>query len=721
MLRGWHAPAIAPSAQQPLASRVQLPDSRQLSALAAAQPRAGLTTPPAGSFLAHTHRLPLKQRTWTAAAALAPQAAHTWRLASPAPVPIASLLSRQKHGGDGSGSCGASPSKLSPSCKQLVPTVSRRQRLGGLAGWRRQFASAPDGCDGFGSHRRRPLSVAADNPASQAAGAAATGDAGKSATHERLTAVQTNSTDEADSHADTPVQRRLATLQRGMSAELEAGSSDDKEVGSHKLSSRIAMAARGAFQTYYTVVFYNTVIRLLKWLGADAFSTWATPRLEELYARLSGVSHEFEDGRRRPFSLANNYDPDFSIPAQYSAQEFPFGDLDLTSQQRYDPRVAHMLSLAMKLVYEHNDVIVDMIRRTWHLQPLAIIETASMEASSPDSLSSEDGADGSAYGSADGSTVFSLQPDTIPGSEGRRQTKQDIMAGQDAQGDDGGGSAGDTQGRMPSQEHRRGETAFLPSSKAIVLRSAGATIIAFRGTEATNLLNWRTNLTINMTAHRLLGGVHDGFYAALFHRPASGGTTLFEDIVETLRAAAGDVEECRAPSQEPLFITGHSLGGALADVFALALAVKEPELAARVAAVYTWGQPRVGDSTFRDRFQAAYGDRSFRIRNSGDIVPFLLPQFLGYRHHGKEMYLTALGGMMTEQGELRRRALIENLGFPFLYVYKLVAGRVGRRRESWLRTMYRVTFIVAAPGFSSHFPCEYELQMRAALEHKQTT
>ena len=34
--------------------------------------------------------------------------------------------------------------------------------------------------------------------------------------------------------------------------------------------------------------------------------------------------------------------------------------------------------------------------------------------------------------------------------------------------------------------------------------------MAFRGTEATNLLNWRTNLTINMTRHRSLGGTHDG-------------------------------------------------------------------------------------------------------------------------------------------------------------------------------------------------------------------
>lgn len=55
-------------------------------------------------------------------------------------------------------------------------------------------------------------------------------------------------------------------------------------------------------------------------------------------------------------------------------------------------------------------------------------------------------------------------------------------------------------------------------------------------------LRRRTNITINLTRHKQLGGVHDGFYAALFHRPAGGGTSLFEDLVEELRGEAGDVE-----------------------------------------------------------------------------------------------------------------------------------------------------------------------------------
>lgn len=48
------------------------------------------------------------------------------------------------------------------------------------------------------------------------------------------------------------------------------------------------------------------------------------------------------------------------------------------------------------------------------------------------------------------------------------------------------------------------------SRPALGGRTAGATIAAFRGTEATNLLNWRTDIQINMTLHKNLGGIHDG-------------------------------------------------------------------------------------------------------------------------------------------------------------------------------------------------------------------
>ena len=60
------------------------------------------------------------------------------------------------------------------------------------------------------------------------------------------------------------------------------------------MGARARRGLRAAVQTYYTVVFYNTVTRVLKWLGAGSFFEWLTPRLETAYARLSGTASSMQ-------------------------------------------------------------------------------------------------------------------------------------------------------------------------------------------------------------------------------------------------------------------------------------------------------------------------------------------------------------------------------------------------------------------------------------------
>ena len=68
----------------------------------------------------------------------------------------------------------------------------------------------------------------------------------------------------------------------------------------------------------------------------------------------------------------------------------------------------------------------------------------------------------------------------------------------------------------------------------------------------------------------------------------------------------------------PLYITGHSLGGALAVVAAYAL---ESD---RIAAAYTFGGPRVGNLQFGQRIKPPV----YRVIHASDIVPRLPPGIL---------------------------------------------------------------------------------------------
>jgi triacylglycerol lipase len=88
-------------------------------------------------------------------------------------------------------------------------------------------------------------------------------------------------------------------------------------------------------------------------------------------------------------------------------------------------------------------------------------------------------------------------------------------------------------------------------------------------------------------------------------------------------------------SEKPIYLTGHSLGGALA-LIASAVLGGTSGLGDRIAAVYTFGAPRVGQRNFSEIVKAPH----YRVINSGDIVPLVPPNWiLGYVHTGTPVLL----------------------------------------------------------------------------------
>jgi len=137
--------------------------------------------------------------------------------------------------------------------------------------------------------------------------------------------------------------------------------------------------------------------------------------------------------------------------------------------------------------------------------------------------------------------------------------------------------------------------------------------VAFRGTA--DLRNWLTDLDCELTR---VGScrVHRGFYAAM-------------------KAVEPDLTASLAPAQDArLWVTGHSLGGALAMLWALRAAQSGYD----IAGVYTFGQPRAGDAAFSRLYDSRLKIRTWRSVHAEDVVP-RMPWLLGrYRHAGHEVF-----------------------------------------------------------------------------------
>ena len=143
-------------------------------------------------------------------------------------------------------------------------------------------------------------------------------------------------------------------------------------------------------------------------------------------------------------------------------------------------------------------------------------------------------------------------------------------------------------------------------------------VLAFAGTDPGV---WETVVT---DGGFLLGAkdTHDGFQAA-FEAAAPIGAD---------GKLAGPVGEAIAKANSsglPLFITGHSLGAALAILAADAAAAQGTP----PRAVYGFGTPCVGGATFQARYNAALGNVTYRLVHGCDIVA-RVPMLQGYRHVG---------------------------------------------------------------------------------------
>lgn len=142
------------------------------------------------------------------------------------------------------------------------------------------------------------------------------------------------------------------------------------------------------------------------------------------------------------------------------------------------------------------------------------------------------------------------------------------------------------------------DTLGIPERWGFVAQDeANNTYVAIRGTQ--DLANWITNLKVKHEKAPWTGWGH-----------TEGGFT--EQYMKCSREVLKGVADAQAGGT--LYVTGHSLGAAMATLAAADLVV-----AGHTPILYTLASPRTGDLEFRKKFEQEIRE-AWRIANSEDVV-----------------------------------------------------------------------------------------------------
>jgi len=276
------------------------------------------------------------------------------------------------------------------------------------------------------------------------------------------------------------------------------------------------------------------------------------------------------------------------LPPPYSTHDFS----GIETDSKYDTYRALCLAKASHLVYEDRDYVTD-ISRLW--------------------LS--DDVDNLWKRMSNREYVVSVIKDWL--REGKETSERDI------------------------RENFKYLNMMITNTQAFLLRKDNNLILVFKGTQ--QLDDWKTNLKIRLKEFTVLadqtivpptGRAHRGFLDAW--------QSVEKQVVYYLKKWA-------TPDTK-LWITGHSLGGALAAVATISLEAQGFE----ISGLYTFGQPRVADWQLVNYMNGKMGDRIIRYVNNNDIVPLIPPQIIPwvptrvYGHMGKFRYFNDFGALRRQ-------------------------------------------------------------------------
>jgi triacylglycerol lipase len=149
----------------------------------------------------------------------------------------------------------------------------------------------------------------------------------------------------------------------------------------------------------------------------------------------------------------------------------------------------------------------------------------------------------------------------------------------------------------------------------------GFAVLAFRGTK--DAKSWMDDLEATPVPYPWLfeagpevGQIHAGFGHAL-----RDAWSQIRDSINKIAPAAPASAAASSSAAPTLWITGHSLGGALAVLAGAAFSMWSDAPIRSVNGIYTFGQPRVGLYPFCGNYDHVLCSKTFRFVNNQDLVP----------------------------------------------------------------------------------------------------
>jgi|ERR1043165_4130138 predicted lipase len=171
------------------------------------------------------------------------------------------------------------------------------------------------------------------------------------------------------------------------------------------------------------------------------------------------------------------------------------------------------------------------------------------------------------------------------------------------------------------------DTAYRNDQRPYIVDNLGVLHVAISGTDsARDVLK---DLDVRRVPFRYGGKVHAGF------------ESVYRDVIREVLARAATATE--------VVVSGHSLGGAVAGMVALAVATEFPTMPIRV---YTFGAPQAGNGRFKRLFKRRIPE-SLRVVNDHDPIPQSLSWF--YRHLPRKLHLGPNGKRLPAMRSFGRR------------------------------------------------------------------